>query len=322
VGFWYPLFNGARVVYPRSIQASTIFEALGEEKITGMLVVPQVVALFYRAIEREVQRSGREKAWRVLHRIAPRLPFGLRRYLFRSVHRRLGGAFRFFVSGGAGLAPDLAQRWENMGVAVVQGYGLTECSPVVAATSLTHRPVGAVGKPLACCEVRLAEDGEILVRGANVTTGYWQDSAATADAFDDGWYRTGDFGRLDQDGYVHLRGRKKNLIVLGNGMNVYPEDIEAVLARNPAVREAVVLGVPRGESDVEVQAVFVLHDEADPAAIVREANRELAAHQRIRSGTVWPEQDFPRTPTMKVKRAEIARYLDGCGAPTDAGGKE
>ena len=322
VGFWYPLFNGARVVYPRSIQASTIFEALSEEKITGMLVVPHVIALFYRAIEREVQRSGREKAWRVLHRIAPRLPFGLRRYLFRSVHRRLGGAFRFFVSGGAGLAPELAQRWENMGVAVVQGYGLTECSPVVAATSLTRRPVGAVGKPLACCEIRFAEDGEILVRGANVTAGYWQDPSATADAFDDGWYRTGDFGRLDQDGYLHLRGRKKNLIVLGNGMNVYPEDIEAVLARNPAVREAVVLGVPRGEADIEVQAVFVLHDEADPAAIVRDANRELAAHQRIRSGKVWPEQDFPRTPTMKVKRAEIARYLDGCGAPTDAVGKE
>jgi long-chain acyl-CoA synthetase len=309
VGFWYLLFNGARVVYPRSIQASAIFEALAEEKVIGMLAVPQVLALFYRAIEREVQRSGREKGWRFLHRIAPWLPFGLRRYLFPSLHRRFGGAFRFFVSGGAGLQPELAQRWENMGVAVVQGYGLTECSPVVAATSLTRRPAGAVGKPLASCEIRLAEDGEILVRGPSVTAGYWQDSSATADAFDDGWYRTGDLGSIDQDGYLRLKGRKKNLIVLGNGMNVYPEDIEAVLMRNPAVREAVVIGVPRGDSDVEVQAVFVLNEQADPAAIVREANRQLAAHQHIRRATVWPEPDFPRTPTMKVKRAQIAQHF-------------
>jgi long-chain acyl-CoA synthetase len=309
VGFWYVLFNGARVVYPRSIQASAIFEALAEEHVTGMLAVPQVVALFYRAIEREVQRSGREQGWRFLHRIAPWLPFGLRRYLFRSVHRRLGGAFRFFVSGGAGLQPELAQRWENMGVAVAQGYGLTECSPVVAATSLTRRPAGAVGKPLACCEIRLAEDGEILVRGANVTTGYWQDPSATADAFDDGWYRTGDLGFIDRDGYLRLKGRKKNLIVLGNGMNVYPEDIEAVLLRNPAVRDAIVIGVPRGDADVEVRAVFLLHEHAEPAAIVREANRHLAAHQHIRGGTVWPEPEFPRTPTLKVKRAEVAQHF-------------
>jgi long-chain acyl-CoA synthetase len=309
VGLWYVLFNGARVVYPRSIQASTIFEALAEEKITGMLVVPQVVALFYHAIEREVQRSGREKAWNILHRIAPWVPFGLRRYLFRTVHKRLGGHFKFFVSGGAGLQPELAERWENMGVAVVQGYGLTECSPVVAATSLSQRPAGAVGKPLACCEVRLAEDGEILVRGANVTSGYWQDPSATADAFVDGWYRTGDFGTLDRNGYLHLKGRKKNLIVLGNGMNVYPEDLEAVLLRNPAVRDAVVLGVPRGDGDVEVQAVLVLHEKVDPAVIVREANRHLAGHQHIRRAIVWPEPDFPRTPTLKAKRPENAQRL-------------
>lgn len=322
VGFWYVLFNGARVVYPRSIQASAIFEALAEEQVTGMLAVPQVLALFYRAIEREVQRSGREKGWRFLHRIAPSLPFGLRRYLFRSVHRRLGGAFSFFVSGGAGLQPELAQRWENMGVAVVQGYGLTECSPVVAATSLTRRPAGAVGKPLACCEIRLADDGEILVRGANVTAGYWQDPSATADAFEDGWYRTGDFGFLDRDGYLRLKGRKKNLIVLGNGMNVYPEDVETVLLRNPAVRDAVVVGVPRGDSDVEVQAVFVLQEQIDPAAIVREANRQLAPHQHIRRATVWPEPDFPRTPTLKVKRAEIAQHLDPRGKQADSGSEQ
>jgi long-chain acyl-CoA synthetase len=309
VGFWYVLFNGARVVYPRSIQASTIFEALAQEQITGMLVVPQVVALFYHAIEREVQRSGREKAWLVLHRIAPWVPFGLRRYLFRTVHKRLGGAFRFFVSGGAGLQPELAERWENMGVAVVQGYGLTECSPVVAATSLSRRPAGAVGTPLACCEVRLADDGEILVRGPNVTTGYWQDPSATADAFVDGWYRTGDFGTVDQDGYLRLKGRKKNLIVLGNGMNVYPEDLEAVLLRNPAVQDAVVLGLPRDDGDIEVQAVLVLREMVDPAVIVREANRQLAGHQHIRRAMVWPDPDFPRTPTLKAKRPEIAQRL-------------
>jgi long-chain acyl-CoA synthetase len=272
-----------------------------------MLVVPQVASLFYNTIEREVKRSGREKAWRVLHRVAPWVPFSLRRHLFRTVHRRLGGAFKFFVSGGAGLPAQIAQSWERMGVAVVQGYGLTECSPVVAATSLARRPLGAVGTPLDCCEVRLAPDDEILVRGANVSAGYWQDPVATANTFVDGWYHTGDLGVIDGDGYLRLKGRKKNLIVLANGMNVYPEDIEEVLLRNPVVRDAVVLGVPQANGDVEVHAILVLAEKAEPAAIVREANRQLAAHQHIRRATVWPEPDFPRTPTMKAKRSLIAQ---------------
>ena len=323
VGFWYVLYCGASVVYVRSIQASAIFEALAAEKVTGMLVVPQAMALFYRGIEREVQRSGRRRAWDVLHRVAPRVPFSLRRYLFQSVHRRLGGAFKLFVSGGAGLEPQLAQRWENMGVAVVQGYGLTECSPVVAATSLDRRPPGAVGTPLSCCEVRLAPDGEILVRGANVTSGYWQDPAATAEAIVEGWYRTGDLGRFDEDGYLHLKGRKKNLIVLANGMNVYPEDVEAVLQRAPGVRDAIVVGVPRGDANVEVHAILILQEDADPATLVREANRQLAPHQHIGGFSLWPEPDFPRTPTLKAKRLQIAQHYGfGGEAPATASDDE
>ena len=216
----------------------------------------------------------------------------------------------------------MGQSWENMGVAVVQGYGLTECSPVVAATSLTRRPSGAVGTPLDCCEVRLAPDDEILVRGASVSAGYWQDPVATTSTFVDGWYHTGDLGVFGADGYLRLKGRKKNLIVLPNGMNVYPEDIEEVLLRNPMVRDAVVLGVTQGEADVEVHAILVLEEKVSPTTIVREANRQLAAHQHIRRAVVWPESDFPRTPTMKAKRSLIAQQYDLGGEPSAATSNE
>ncbi len=189
---------------------------------------------------------------------------------------------------------------------------------MVAATSLTRRPVGAVGTPLSCCEVRLAPDDEILVRGANVSAGYWHDPVATASTFVDGWYHTGDLGVFDDAGYLRLKGRKKNLIVLANGMNVYPEDIEEVLLRNPVVRDAVVIGLPQGETDVEVHAILVLQEKVEPATIVREANRLLAGHQHIRRATVWPEPDFPRTPTMKAKRSLIAQQYGLGGEPSTA----
>jgi long-chain acyl-CoA synthetase len=313
VGLCYVLLSGASVAYVETLQPSSIFEALQQERISAMLVVPQVLSLFYQGIEREVRRTGKERAWRMLHRVAPRVPFALRRYLFRAVHRRLGGSFEFFVAGGAYLDPALAARWEHMGIKVIQGYGLTECSPVVAGNYLDRRNLMSVGRPLSCNEVRIAEDEEILVRGANVTSGYWQNPAATAATFEDGWYRTGDLGYLDRDGYLYLRGRKKNLIVLANGMNVYPEDVENALLDQPAVRDAVVVGLTRGEADVDVHAVLLLEDGANAAEIVRSTNRRLAAHQHIQGFTVWPEPDFPRTPTLKAKRAPILEFVGGPG---------
>jgi long-chain acyl-CoA synthetase len=230
--------------------------------------------------------------------------------LFRSLHKRLGGSFEFFASGGAYLDPDLALWWEALGVRVVQGYGMTEAAPIVACHWLDKRNARSVGKPTTGLDMRLAEDGEVLVRGDNLSPGYWQNPEATAEAFVGGWYHTGDLGSFDADGWLYLRGRKKNVIVLANGMNVYPEDVEHALQADMRVRDAVVLPVERG-NETEVYAVLLLTKDAqrDGPEIVRGANQHLAPHQQIRRHTVWPEDSFPLTPTLKVKRADVADRL-------------
>src|SRR5262249_54825833 len=145
----------------------------------------------------------------------------------------------------------LANWWEALGVKVVQGYGMTEAAPIVASHWLSKRPARSVGKPVPGLDMRLADDGEVLVRGDNISPGYWQDASATAEAHIDGWYHTGDLGSFDTDGWLYLRGRKKNMIVLANGMNVYPEDVEHALLADPRVKDAVVLGRMHG-SEVDV----------------------------------------------------------------------
>lgn len=286
-------------------QSTTLFRALREQHITVTLAVPQALQLFMEAIEREVHKQGKEASWRRLQCLSRYLPPSVRRLLFRSVHQRLGGKIAFFVSGGASLDPALEKRWELLGIPIVQGYGATETAPVITATSLGHPVAGSVGKAVPGVQLKIAPDGEVLVRGPNVTPGYWQDAAATRAAFAGGWYRTGDLGELDAEGNLFLRGRKNNLIVLPNGQNVFPEDIEQVLGSIEGVREVVVLGLrdPRG---MRLHAVL-LADPAlpDPATVIRQANGRLAPHQQIGSWSVWPDQDFPRTHTLKVKRGEI-----------------
>jgi long-chain acyl-CoA synthetase len=142
-----------------------------------------------------------------------------------------------------------------------------------------------------------------------VARGYWKNPEATAAAFKDGWYYTGDLGYLDAKGYLYLKGRKKNLIVLANGLNVYPEDIENVLQANPLVKEAIIAGLMEQDRGPEVHAILLVDDPVKAKAIVQQANKQLASHQQIRGFTVWPEQDFPRTYTLKVKRQDVLNRL-------------
>ena len=307
-GMILPLSGGASIVYVSTLRPDLIFEAMARYRTTLMIGVPQVLELFRSGIEREVRRQGRAKQFERLHALARHLPLAVRRRLFHQLHARMGSSFDIFVSGGAYLDADLARWWEGLGIKVVQGYGTTEASPVIAANTPADRDQTSVGRPLPGIDVRIAEDGEVMVRGDNVTAGYWQNPEATAGAFDDGWYKTGDLGFLDKAGRLHLHGRKKNLIVLANGMNVYPEDIEHVLLADDRVKDAVVLGMSRGQ-DVEVHAVLLLEDGDAAAGIVRAANARLAPHQQIRRYTIWPDETFPLTPTLKPKRAEIAERL-------------
>ena len=325
-GLMAPLSGGASVVYPVSRQPTVIFKTLRANRVTNIVLVPQALHLFMNGIEREVSAQGKDRQWRLLQGVASKLPMPMRRVLFRPVHKRMGGNIRFFMSGGAYLDPELQRKWGTLGIRVMQGYGATEASPVITTNSLGRQKPGSVGRVLAGQDVRIAEDGEVLTRGPNVTRGYWRNEAATEAAFEDGWYRTGDLGFMDDDGFLFLKGRKKDLIVLANGQNVYPEDIETALAKQPGVREAVVLGLPSGDSSVEVHAALLLEEEAEAEEIVRSSNAVLADHQRIQGSTVWPDDDFPRTHTLKVKKQVVLDHLlqardggrDESAAPTAA----
>ncbi|HEX7734060.1 MAG TPA: AMP-binding protein [Ktedonobacteraceae bacterium] len=305
------LSRGSSILYARTLVPDTLLRLLGSQHVTLMVLVPQALQLFLNGIEREVRRQKKEKAFELLQRVAARLPFRWRRLLFGSVHKRFGGHFKFFVSGGAYLPPALAERWENMGFRVMQGYGATECSPVVSVTPRNEHVYASAGKALSGQQVRIAEDGEILVHGPNVAQGYWKNPEATAAAFIDGWYHTGDLGYLDEHGFLYIKGRKKNLIVLPNGLNVYPEDVENVLLTNPAIKDAIVIGLSENGNAHEqtVHAVLLMEDSSQAKKAVQQANKQLASHQQIRGFTIWPETDFPRTHTLKVKRPELLEML-------------
>ena len=303
------LHVGASVVYARTLSPDTLMKFFASQGVTCMVMVPQALQLFLNGIEREVRRQKKEKQWELLHGIAERLPFRFRYVLFGQVHKRFGGHFHFFVSGGAYLPPKLHKRWENMGFRVLQGYGATECSPVVSATPYKEHVYNSIGRPIPGVVVRIAEDGELLVRGPNVSPGYWKNPEATAAAFENGWYHTGDLGYEDGKGNLYLKGRKKNLIVLANGLNVYPEDIENVLLTNPSIKDAVVFGLMEKDSGPTVHSVLLMNEPDQAKAAVQLANKQLASQQQIRGFTVWPDQDFPRTHTLKVKRPEVLERL-------------
>jgi long-chain acyl-CoA synthetase len=309
VGLMLPLRGGASIAYATALQPAAIQRDMAEYRVTTMVLVPRILSLFMEAIERRAQRDGKEQIFNLMRRVAAYLPRRARRILFRSVIGGFGGRLDFLVAGGAPLEPELERKWELMGVAILQGYGSTETSPIITATSLDDRRPRSVGKPLPGTEVTIAEDGEILVRGPQVMQGYWKNPEATAEALADGVYHTGDLGELDGEGRLYLKGRKKNMIVLANGLNVFPEDVEEALRRVPGVIEAVVMAVPSSYGP-QIHAVLLCDSkDADAAAIVQQANAGLAPHQQARSFEIWPDVDFPRTHTAKIKRPEVATYV-------------
>ena len=235
----------------------------------------------------------------------------LRWWRYRSVHRLFGLKFWSFVVGAAPLDADLEAFWSELGFAVIQGYGLTETAPVVSVTNPFDIRRGSVGKAIAGVTVKIAANGEILVRGDNVTKGYFNADVETANAFENGWFHTGDVGEITADGRLFIRGRLKELIVTPDGLKVFPEDVERVLNTIPGVRESAAIGVSSGAgaANEQLNAVLVLDPGVDPDAVVRNANARLEAHQKIRRALVWPGSELPRTPgTSKLKRAAIREW--------------
>jgi len=312
-GFFYPLYNGCTVTYLYSRKSSTIIDALQRERVTVMVVVPALLHVLRENILREARAHGQEGLLRRLLAVAERLPVFLRRQMFNKVHQKLGGCLEMFITGGSALDPELERFWRAMGFAIYPGYGLTEASPVVALNTPAAHRSGSVGRCLPHQEVRLAAENEIWIRGANVTPGYLDNPAENAARFVDGWYRTGDIGEIDAEGFLYIRGRLKNMLKSSAGLNIYPEDVETVLNRIAGIKDSCVIGLEEG-GDVRVHAVLLTDkSRACEAGAVRglidQANGQLQPHQHIQGFTLWPHEDFPRTNTLKIKRGPVQQEV-------------
>jgi long-chain acyl-CoA synthetase len=308
-GFFTPLYRGASVIYPRTLKPSAIMEALSEEDVYVIMAVPRLMQLLKTSIERELAEKHLDKSANSLAGFASKLPKEARRLLFYPVQRKFGRNFTVFVSGGAPLDPEVFNFWSNMGFTVLEGYGLTECSPVLCVNTIEKQLPGAVGPPLPGVRLKI-EEKELLAKGDNVFPGYYRNEQATREAFtEDGFFRTGDIAEFGSDGWVYIKGREKELIVTGAGVNVYPDELEGVLNKIPGVKESCVVGLDRGGGE-EVHAVLLLSDSAaKPDQIVAEANRHLDALHQITGYTLWDEPEFPKTTTLKIKKFQVKEQL-------------
>jgi long-chain acyl-CoA synthetase len=288
-----PMLPGV-VVFMRGYTPNEILRQIRTRRISVLVSVPQIL---------EILRTHLVQTFPELRQLKPWKGHWLRRWWrYRKVHRLFGWKFWSFIVGAAPLPADLEAFFSELGFLVIQGYGLTETAPIVTLNHPFHARKGSVGKPIAGVKVKIAPDGEILVRGDNVTSGYFQHPEETARAFEDGWFHTGDIGELKENGELSILGRKKEMIVTPEGLNVFPEDVEGVLKMQSGVRDAAVIGTGR------VHAVLILDNAADAGEIVRRANARLADFQRVRSFSIWPHAEFPRTEgTGKLKRFDISK---------------
>jgi len=303
------LASGAQIVYIPALSSVVITRNLRENKITKMAVVPEFLRLVMERIESEAKLQGKEKILQTLFKISPSLPIKLRRILFQNVHQKFGGKLGLIISGGAPLDLEVAKKWKALGIDIVQGYGLTETSPIVSALTEKDKKLASIGKIIQGIEVKIAKDGEILVKGPIVTQGYWKNPLKTKEAFKAGWFKTGDIGYFDKEGYLYLKGRKKFMILTPAGQNVYPEDLEAELNKEEEIEDSCVIGLKK-EGRLLIHAVLLSKvKKIELQKIIDRVNKRLASFQQIQSWSIWSFSDFPRTITRKVKRPEVSQYL-------------
>jgi long-chain acyl-CoA synthetase len=300
LGVFIPPLLAGTVVFLDSLRPAEFVETIRRERVSVLVAVPRFIESLQREVERHEQREGRmEKFQQDLAR-ADGQRFLRRWWSFRRVHARLGWKFWAFISGGAALPQAAETFWNRLGFAVIQGYGMTETTSLISLNHPFRAVKGSIGKVFSGMEVRVEENGEILVRGENVATAYRQNGQNFSVAEADGWFRTGDIAEKDESGGLYFKGRRKNVIVTPAGMNVYPEDVEKVLRAQPGVRDCVVIGLEK-DGNAEPCGVLLLNDGSGSTAAtaIEAANRSLAEYQRMRDWYVWPEPDFPRTPTQK-----------------------
>jgi long-chain acyl-CoA synthetase len=311
LGIFLPQILSGTVIFQDSLKPSDVIATIGRERVSVLVAVPRLMQSLKEKIKRDYEDDGELEKFEGGFRRAEGKHILRRAWIFRDVHWQFGWKFWAFISGGATLDRDTEEFWGRLGYAVIQGYGLTETTSIVSVNHPFRLGQGSIGKVLAGREVKLAADGEILVRGGGVASGYWTGKGIEAVAGEEGWYRTGDIGALDAQRNLYFKGRKKDAMVTPAGMNVYPADLEAALRRQPEVKDCVVAPLPR-EGNAEACAVLILREGVgDPEPVVKRANESLAEHQRMRTWLVWPEEDFPRTSTQKPRTGEIQQYALG-----------
>lgn len=308
MGLFIPMLMGGPVFYRRALTSTDTISAIRRERISVLIAVPRMLASLADAIRREVGSGNKDGLEQRLAGAAGQS--GLRRWwTFRDVHKRFGLKFWAFITGGAELDASTEEFWRGLGFAVLQGYGMTETASLISIPHPFRSVNRSIGKALPGQEVRVDQSGEILIRGSNVTPGYWAgESLHPIDS--DGWLHTGDIGEVDAQGNIYFKGRSKDVINLASGLKVFPEDLEQALLRQPEIKHAAVIGVT-GKHGPEPLAVLILRDRTVNAAeVVDRANRKLSEPQRIRRWSIWPDEDFPRTPTtQKILKRVIAERI-------------
>jgi long-chain acyl-CoA synthetase len=312
MGLWVPPIFAAEVHFESRLVASRLIETIRRERISVLAAVPRVMALLKTHLE--TSRPG------LTERIAASqgIRAWTRWWRFRDVHSAFGFKFWALISGGGALAGPLEQFWNALGFVVVQGYGMTETSALITLNHPFHVARGSIGKPLPGREVKLGEDGEVLVRGATISGATWSEGALRPRTSE--WLATGDLAEQQPGGELRFVGRKSEVIVTAAGVNLHPEDLEAAIEQEPNVAACAVVAMETA-SGPEPCAVLAMRGSGDQAAAaIEQANRRLAEFQRLRRWVLWPEPDLPRTSTGKVRRKAVAEWLAGVQAAAKAAG--
>jgi long-chain acyl-CoA synthetase len=330
-----PLVKGSRVVYLETLNTTELLRALNERNITVFAVVPQFFYLIHERLVQEITKRGAITqrvfaAMVALNRILRKVGINAGPVLFRKVHETLGPRMRYLVTGGSRFDPAIARAFHDLGIDVLQAYGLTETTAAVFANSPQDNEIGSVGKAMKGVEAKIVDPqpqddspavGEVALRGPVVMKGYWNRPGATAAVLHDGWFLSGDLGYFDSHGHLFLTGRKKEVIVLSNGKNVYPEEIEAHYLKSQYIKEMAVMGLEGklGESGDRLHAVIVPNFDVlrqrkivNAKEIIRfdieGLSPGIASTKRIGSYEIWQE-DLPRTTTRKIKRFEVEKRV-------------
>ncbi len=329
VGFLYPVSKGGAIAFCEGIRH--IADNIKEFQITAMISVPILFENMYKKVMKGIEKKGKLETVKKGIKISQfLLKFGIdiRKKLFKEIHDNLGGKVRLFVAGGAALDPEAEKGFNALGFTMYQGYGLTESSPVIAAEDDKYRRVGSIGKAFPSIEVKIDEPneegiGELLAKGPTIMLGYYNNEEATKETIEDGWLHTGDLAKIDKDGYIFICGRKKFVIVLKNGKNIYPEELEALINKIEGVKESFVYGRPEDDGDYKICAKIVydkelmeeIYHEKEEEKIkeiiwqeVKKVNKTMPAYKYIRD-IIVTEQDLIKTTTQKIKRFEEIKTI-------------